>query len=94
VLESNEGQVLRAAALKGMGILVQPKYIVHDDLVAGRLTPVLDDWDLPRLHINVAFQSRRHMSAKVRTFVDFVVEYFEWMDFRRKWTSHDRSGIH
>jgi DNA-binding transcriptional LysR family regulator len=94
VLESNEGQVLRAAALKGMGILVQPKYIVHDDLVAGRLTPVLDDWDLPRLHINVAFQSRRHMSAKVRTFVDFVVEYFERMDFRRKWTSHDRSGIH
>jgi hypothetical protein len=42
----------------------------------------------------VAFQSRRHMSAKVRTFVDFVVEYFERMDFRRKWTSHDRSGIH
>ncbi len=94
MLESNEGQVLRAAALKGMGILVQPKYIVHDDLVAGRLTPVLDDWDLPRLHINVAFQSRRHMSAKVRTFVDFVVEYFERMDFRRKWTSNDRSGIH
>ena len=94
MLESNEGQVLRAAALKGMGILVQPKYIVHDDLVAGRLTPVLDGWDLPRLHINVAFQSRRHMSAKVRTFVDFVVEYFERMDFRRKWTSHDRSGIH
>ena len=94
MLESNEGQVLRAAALKGMGILVQPKYIVHDYLVAGRLTPVLDDWDLPRLHINVAFQSRRHMSAKVRTFVDFVVEYFERMDFRRKWTSHYRSGIH
>ena len=94
MLESNEGQVLRAAALKGIGILVQPKYIVHDDLVAGRLTPVLDDWDLPRLHINVAFQSRRHMSAKVRTFVDFVVEYFERMDFRRKWTSNDRSGIH
>ena len=94
MLESNEGQVLRAAALKGMGILVQPKYIVHDDLVAGRLTSVLDDWDLPRLHINVAFQSRRHMSAKVRIFVDFVVEYFERMDFRRKWTSHDRSAIH
>ena len=72
MLESNEGQVLRAAALKGMDILVQPKYIVHDDLVAGRLTPVLDDWDLPRLHINVAFQSRRHMSAKVRTFWTLV----------------------
>lgn len=94
LLESNEGQVLRAAAIKGMGILVQPKYIVHDDLVAGRLISVLDDWDLPRLSINVAFQSRRHMSAKVRTFVDFVTEYFERMDFRRKWTSFDHPENH
>lgn len=91
LLESNEGQVLRVAALNGMGILVQPKYIVYDDLVAGRLISVLDEWDLPRLSINVAFQSRRHMSAKVRTFVDFLVEYFERMDYKRKWTSFDRS---
>lgn len=90
LLESNEGQVLRAAALDGMGILVQPKYILYDDLVAGRLVSVLDDWDLPRLTINVAFQSRRHMSAKVRTFVDFLVEHFERMDYDRKWTSFDR----
>lgn len=90
LLESNEGQVLRAAALDGMGILVQPKYILYDDLVAGRLVSVLDDWDLPRLTINVAFQSRRHMSAKVRTFVDFLVEHFERMNYDRKWTSFDR----
>jgi DNA-binding transcriptional LysR family regulator len=90
LLESTEGQVLRVAALNGMGILVQPKYIVYDDLVAGRLVSVLDDWDLPRLRINVAFQSRRHMSAKVRTFIDFLVEHFERMDYKRKWTSFDR----
>ena len=90
LLESNDGQVLRAAALDGMGILVQPKYILYDDLVAGRLVSVLDDWDLPRLTINIAFQSRRHMSAKVRTFIDFLVEHFERMDYERKWTSVDR----
>jgi DNA-binding transcriptional LysR family regulator len=89
LLESNDGQVLRAAALDGMGILVQPKYIVYDDLVAGRLVSVLDEWDLPRLTINVAFQSRRHMSAKVRTFIDFLVEHFERMDYTRKWTGFD-----
>lgn len=91
LLESNDGQVLRAAALDGMGILVQPKYILHEDLVAGRLVSVLDDWDLPRLTVNIAFQSRRHMSAKVRTFIDFLVEHFERMDYDRKWSSFDRT---
>ncbi|MBI2768957.1 MAG: LysR family transcriptional regulator [Burkholderiales bacterium] len=89
LLESNDGQVLRAAALDGMGIVVQPKYILYDDLVAGRLVSVLDEWDLPRLTINIAFQSRRHLSAKVRTFIDFLVEHFEQMNYERKWTSFD-----
>jgi DNA-binding transcriptional LysR family regulator len=89
LLESNDGQVLRAAALDGLGILVQPKYILYEDIVAGRLVPVLDDWDLPRLRINLAFQSRRHMSAKVRTFIDFLAAHFERMDYQRKWTSFD-----
>lgn len=90
LLESNDGQVLRTAALDGMGIVVQPKYILYDDLVAGRLVSVLDDWDLPQLCINIAFQNRRHMSAKVRTFIDFLVEHFERMDYDRKWTSFDQ----
>jgi DNA-binding transcriptional LysR family regulator len=49
--------------------------------------PVLDDWDLPRLTINVAFQSRRYLAAKVRLFIDFLVAHFERMDYERKWTS-------
>lgn len=91
ILESNDGQVLRSAALEGMGILVQPKYIVYEDLAAGRLVSVLDEWDLPRLQISIAFQSRRHMSAKVRTFIDFLVEHFRRMEFERKWTSFDQA---
>ncbi len=86
LLESNDGQILRAAALDGMGILVQPTYILYEDIVAGRLVPVLDDWDLPHLNINLAYPSRKHLSAKVRTFIDFMVEHFEKMDYERKWT--------
>jgi DNA-binding transcriptional LysR family regulator len=89
LLESNDGHVLRAAALKGMGILVQPKCVIYDDLISGRLVSVLDDWDLPRLQINLAFQSRTNMSAKVRTFIDFLVEHFHRMDYESKWTSFD-----
>jgi len=86
-LESNDGQVLRVAALSGMGILVQPKYIVYDDIVAGRLVPVLDEWDLPRLTMNIAFQTRAHMPVKVRLFIDALVERFRRHEFERLWTS-------
>ncbi len=85
-LESNDGQILRAAALDGMGILIQPSYIVYDDIVAGRLVPLLDQWDLPRLTVNLAYPSRRHLSAKVRTFIDFMAAHFIKMDYERKWT--------
>ncbi|MET3497354.1 LysR family transcriptional regulator [Variovorax boronicumulans] len=88
LLESNDGQVLRAAALDGMGILVQPTYIVYEDIVAGRLVPTLDDWDLPHLTINLAYPSRKHLSAKVRSFIDFMAAHFAKMDYERKWTSH------
>ncbi|HEY8358561.1 MAG TPA: LysR family transcriptional regulator [Ramlibacter sp.] len=86
VLESNDGQVLRAAALDGLGILIQPSYILYDDIVAGRLVPVLDAWDLPRLTVNLAYPSRKQLSAKVRTFIDFIAEHFQKMEYERKWT--------
>ena len=78
--------------LDGLGILVQPSYIVYDDIVAGRLVPVLDDWDLPRLTVNLAYPSRKHLSAKVRTFIDFMAEHFARMDYERKWTG--RFGVY
>ncbi len=87
LLESTDGQVLRAAALDGMGILIQPTYILYDDIVAGRLIPLLEDWDLPRLTVNLAFPSRKHLSAKVRTFIDFLVSEFDRMQYERKWTA-------
>ncbi|CAE6870604.1 HTH-type transcriptional regulator DmlR [Paraburkholderia aspalathi] len=86
-MKSNEGQVIRAAALRGHGILVQPKYVIYDDLVSGRLIPVLDDWDLPRLVINLAYPFRKFVPAKVRTFIDFLVEEFRDADYERKWTA-------
>ena len=91
LLESNDGQILRSAALDGLGILVQPTYILYEDMVAGRLVPVLDDWDLPRLSINLAYPSRKHLSAKVRTFIDFMAEHFAKMNYEHKWTG--RFGV-
>ncbi|MDO8776425.1 MAG: LysR family transcriptional regulator [Burkholderiaceae bacterium] len=88
LLESNDGQILRAAALDGLGILVQPSYIVYDDIVAGRLIPLLNEWTLPELQINIAFPSRKYLSAKVRSFIDFMVDEFDRNEYERKWTSY------
>lgn len=87
LLEANDGQVIRAAALKHLGILIQPMYIIHEDVVAGRLVPVLREWELPRLTINIAYPTRRHLPAKVRCFVDFLVEQFDLLDCERRWTA-------
>lgn len=87
LLEANDGQVLVAAALDGLGILVQPKYIIYDEIVAGRLVPVLDDWDLPRLTINMAYPNRQYLPAKTRTFIDFLAAHFRTMEFERKWAN-------
>ncbi|MGA7815394.1 LysR substrate-binding domain-containing protein [Caballeronia sp.] len=86
LLESNEGQVLREAGLDGLGILIQPSYIIHDDLLAGRLVPILNDWDLPKLTISVAYQHRKYVSVKVRAFIDFLLQHFETMGYERRWT--------
>lgn len=86
-LHANEGQIICAAGRAGHGILIQPLYIVHDDIVAGRLVPVLTDWDLPRLTINLAYPSRRHQPAKIRVFADFLAERFRRLELERKWTA-------
>lgn len=85
-LESNEGQVICNAGLSGLGIVIQPVYIIHDDVVAGRLVPVLEDWDLPRLTINLAYPNRKYVPSKLRVFMDFLVAHFDAMDYERRWT--------
>lgn len=87
MLDSNEGQVICAAGRAGLGIVIQPLYIIYDDIVAGRLVPVLTDWELPPLTINLAYQSRRHQPAKIRVFTEFLIERFQSMDLEKKWAT-------
>ncbi len=87
LLEANDAAILRAAALDGLGILIQSAYSVYDEVKAGRLVPLLEEWELPRLSINIAYKTRKHLPAKVRVFIDFMVRHFREMDNERKWTS-------
>ena len=84
-ISTSDGQIAVRAALHDMGILVQPKYIIFDSLEAGELVTVLDDWDLPRLTMNIAFQTRQYLPAKVRVFIDALTERFRLNDFENRW---------
>lgn len=71
-LHSNNGRMLGALAVEGAGIVCEPDFILAPDLARGALVPILADWTLPSIAIHAAYPSRRHLSAKVRAFVDFL----------------------
>jgi DNA-binding transcriptional LysR family regulator len=73
-IKADNGDMLRLAALNGAGLIFQPLFIVEEDLRAGRLVQVLADYASAELGIYAIYPSRKHLSAKVRTFVDFLVE--------------------
>ncbi|MEH6419629.1 LysR family transcriptional regulator [Pseudomonas sp. CGJS7] len=75
-LESNFGEVLRDAALAGLGIAHFSAWHVHEDLRAGRLVEVLPGYRLPDTAINAVMPQRRFVPLRVRAFVDFVAESF------------------
>src|SRR6185436_3669609 len=70
---ANDGQLICKAARDGLGILAQPTYIIESDLEEGRLVRVLDDWDLPRLTMNIAYPSKSFVPLRTRIFIDFLV---------------------
>ncbi|PZV03399.1 MAG: LysR family transcriptional regulator [Leptolyngbya sp.] len=70
----NNGEVLRAAALEGLGIVILPNFIVEKDLRAERLRPILADYPPPPINIYALYPVNRHLSAKVTRLVEFLAE--------------------
>jgi DNA-binding transcriptional LysR family regulator len=75
-LHSNNGDLLAQAAAQGAGIVFEPAFIVGPEVRAGRLVPLLQDYVTPPVPIYALYPSRKHLSAKVRRFVDFLAERF------------------
>jgi DNA-binding transcriptional LysR family regulator len=75
-LHSNNGDLLAEAAALGAGVVFEPAFIVGPEVRAGRLVPLLQDFEPQATPIYAVYPSRKHLSAKVRLFVDFLVERF------------------
>lgn len=75
-LSCNSGDLLVAAAVEGAGIVYEPNFIVGPAVRSGRLVQILKEYQSPPGDIWAAYPTRRHLSAKVRTFVDYLVQRF------------------
>ena len=73
---ANNGDALRTAALAGHGLIMQPTFIVGDDLRAGRLVRVMPHYRVTALNVYAVYAHRQFLSNKVRAFVDFLGDYF------------------
>jgi DNA-binding transcriptional LysR family regulator len=73
---SNNGEVLREAAIHGLGITLLPTFIVEPDLQAGVLQVVLPEYHPPTISIYVIYPVNRHLSTKIRLFTSFLQERF------------------
>lgn len=80
-VEVNSALGGRDAALAGLGFLRTPLMFVAEDVAKGRLVSVLDGYEPNNRAIYAVYPHRRHLSGKVRAFVDFLVD---WVAKRKK----------
>lgn len=76
-LKASSGEYLTQAAIDGLGIIQLPSFIVHRDIEQGRLVPVLSNHTRTDLHVYAIYPQTRHLSQRVRAFIDFLVKRFE-----------------
>jgi len=73
---ASSGDFLSNAAAHGMGIVIQPTFIASAAIRSGNLTPVLTDYNWPISPAYAVYPPTRHLSYRVRAFIDFLVEKF------------------
>lgn len=89
-LTSNIADSLRVAAINGSGLVQLPSYMIGLDIQSGRLKPVLEEFEPKPLPINLIYAHRKHMSLKVRSFVDYMQGYFEIPPYWDKWMFEEK----
>jgi DNA-binding transcriptional LysR family regulator len=75
--KANNGHVIREALLASVGVALTPDWLIHDKLEAGEVVALLPEFATPPLEINAVYPSGRHVSAKVRAFIEFLRNEFK-----------------
>lgn len=91
-ISTSQLEVLYAAAMAGIGLAGLPSFMVADAIQDGRLTRVLPGWHGGALKLYAAMPTRKHMPARTRVFVDFLVEAFGGTD-KDPWLGPSQAGF-
>jgi DNA-binding transcriptional LysR family regulator len=75
-LRANNGDCLRQAAEDGHGIVLEPSFILYRSIEERRLLPILSAFQWPTVYAHAVYPRTRHLSRRVRAFVDFLAERF------------------
>lgn len=73
---TDSGEALRAAAVAAQGIILQPRELLRDEISAGRLTTLLQDYEPIARPLHVIYAPDRRMTPKLRSFLEFAVQKF------------------
>lgn len=73
LLTVDDGNAYLAAGLAGLGMLWLPHYMAKPHLASGELVRLFEDWQMKPMPMYLAFPPNRHVSAKLRVFIDWVV---------------------
>ena len=76
VLCSNNGEILRDAAVSGLGIVMLPTFIITKELAKGDLKIIIPEYQSPELNLCAIYPLNRHLSNKVQLFTQFLRQYF------------------
>lgn len=71
---ATNGDVLREFAMRGLGVAIEPSFIVDKQINDGSLVSILEDWRLEEYNMYAIYLTRRFLPAKVRVFIDYLVE--------------------
>jgi DNA-binding transcriptional LysR family regulator len=74
---ATNGDFLRDAAVAGEGVLIEPRFILYKNLADGSLVELLSDYIWPQLTAYAVYPPTRHLSTRVRTFVDFLIARYQ-----------------
>ncbi len=76
-LSVDDGNACLAAGLAGLGIICLPTYMTAAHVRAGELVPLLAEWQLPTMPLHLVFAPNRHVSHRLRVFIDWMVEHLQ-----------------
>ncbi len=74
ILQANNGDFLRDAAIAGRGVILQPKFICYEAVKAGLLEPVLTRYKWIDLSVYAIYPNTRNLPRRIRAFIDFLAE--------------------